>query len=132
MTTIILVTLDKEYQYPIGWEWLHDVPLEDWQWLIDILATVTDNVHTYDYASMINRYNKPTKDRWERDRNHRIIYNYINKVDTQGLAKFMNDDQGYKGGIQQYGYYIAAKALDIKSEDEYRDNYKKICNICNE
>lgn len=26
--------------YPIGWEWLANVPLEDFNWLIDIFATI--------------------------------------------------------------------------------------------
>lgn len=37
-------------EYPIGWEWLDRVPLEDFTWLIEIFATMTDNTYTYDYA----------------------------------------------------------------------------------
>lgn len=37
-------------QYPIGWEWLDRVPLEDFNWLIDIFATMTDNTDTYDFV----------------------------------------------------------------------------------
>lgn len=37
-------------EYPIGWEWLDNVPLEDFNWLIEIFATMTDNTDTYDYA----------------------------------------------------------------------------------
>lgn len=33
--------------YPIGWEWLANVPLEDFNWLIDIFATMTDNTDTW-------------------------------------------------------------------------------------
>lgn len=29
--------------YPIGWEWLDNVPLEDFNWLIEIFATMTVN-----------------------------------------------------------------------------------------
>lgn len=29
-------------QYPIGWEWLDRVPLEDFNWLIEIFSTMTD------------------------------------------------------------------------------------------
>ena len=36
--------------YPIGWEWLANVPLEDFNWLIDIFATMTDNTDTYDFV----------------------------------------------------------------------------------
>lgn len=35
-------------EYPIGWEWLDKVPLEDFTWLIEIFATMTDNTDTYD------------------------------------------------------------------------------------
>lgn len=37
-------------EYPIGWEWLDKVPLEDFTWLIEIFATMTDNTDTYDYS----------------------------------------------------------------------------------
>lgn len=37
-------------QYPIGWEWLDRVPLEDFNWLIGIFATMTDNTDTYDFV----------------------------------------------------------------------------------
>lgn len=36
--------------YPIGWEWLDNVPLEDFNWLIDIFATITDNTDTYGFV----------------------------------------------------------------------------------
>ena len=39
-------------QYPIGWEWLDRVPLEDFTWLIEIFSTMTDNTDTYDFATM--------------------------------------------------------------------------------
>lgn len=41
-------------QYPIGWEWLDRVPLEDFTWLIEIFSTMTDNPDTYDYYE--NKY----------------------------------------------------------------------------
>lgn len=34
--------------YPIGWEWLDKVPLEDFNWLIEILSVMTDNTDTYE------------------------------------------------------------------------------------
>lgn len=37
-------------EYPIGWEWLDKVPLEDFTWLIEIFSTMTDNTYTYDFA----------------------------------------------------------------------------------
>lgn len=44
---LIITTND----YPIGWEWLDKVPLEDFTWLIEIFATMTDNTDTYDFAT---------------------------------------------------------------------------------
>ena len=35
-------------EYPIGWEWLDKVPLEDFTWLIEIFSTITDNTDTHD------------------------------------------------------------------------------------
>ena len=37
-------------EYPIGWEWLDRVPLEDFTWLIEIFSTMTDDTDTYDFA----------------------------------------------------------------------------------
>lgn len=36
--------------YPIGWEWLDNVPLEDFNWLIEIFAIMTDNTDTYNFV----------------------------------------------------------------------------------
>lgn len=36
-------------QYPIGWEWLDKVPLEDFTWLIEF-SIMTDNTDTYDFV----------------------------------------------------------------------------------
>ena len=33
-------------EYPIGWEWLDKVPLEDFTWLIEIFSTMTDDTDT--------------------------------------------------------------------------------------
>lgn len=30
-------------EYPIGWEWLDKVPLEDFTWLIEIFSTMTND-----------------------------------------------------------------------------------------
>lgn len=39
-------------QYPIGWEWLDRVPLEDFTWLIEIFSTMTDNHNRYNITTM--------------------------------------------------------------------------------
>lgn len=88
-------------EYPIGWEWLDRVPLEDFNWLIDIL-------YTYDFIG----------------RTDSEIISEICSVDRIPLANFLNEDQGYESGISMYGHYIACKCLDISSEEEY--NTKKL------
>lgn len=131
MKTIIQIF---DQQYPIGWEWLYYVPVEDWQWLIDVFAIVTDNVTTYQYATFLNENGTISENRqdWVLMNNKSILaYNYVNFVNTKELAKFMNEDQGYEGGIREYGYYIAAKTLGIKSEDEYLNKFDNIREICN-
>lgn len=45
-------------EYPIGWEWLDKVPLEDFTWLIEIFATMTDSPDTYDFATPHQEINK--------------------------------------------------------------------------
>lgn len=103
-------------EYPIGWEWLDNVPLEDFNWLIEIFATMTDNTDTYDFA---NFHKKTT--------NGELI-----EIERKGLANFLNDDQGYESGISMYGHYIACKSLDISSEEEYMNQFTDIKLICNE
>lgn len=39
--------------------------------------------------------------------------------------------KGYAAGFREYGYYIAARALGIKSEKEYMDCLTDIKRICN-
>lgn len=96
-------------EYPIGWGWLKDVPLIDWEWLIDVFATMTDDTDTYSYITYAEEDGAKLTD--------------ITFVRTVGLAKFLYDDQGYLAGIREYGHYIAAKALDIKSERDYLNHY---------
>lgn len=93
--------------YPIGWEWLNRVPLEDFNWLIEIFATMTDNTETYDFVFYEDSETLPGH------------LKKICSVDRIPLANFMNDDQGYESGISIYGHYIACKCLDISSEEEY-------------
>nr|UVX65921.1 MAG: hypothetical protein [Bacteriophage sp.] len=51
-----IVTINN---YPIGWEWLDNVPLEDFNWLIEIFATMINNTDTYNRYNH-NRYNTTT------------------------------------------------------------------------
>ena len=107
-------------EYPIGWEWLDNVPLEDFNWLIEIFATMTDNTDTYDFAN----FHKKTI-------NGEPLFLLI-EIERKGLANFLNDDQGYESGISMYGHYIACKSLDISSEEEYMNQFTDIKLICNE
>lgn len=108
-------------EYAIGWSWLKNVPLEDWTWLIEIFATMTDNTDTYDCATFndddIANQQFPAR---------------VESIDTKALSYFLYEDQGYEGGIREYGYYIAAKALDINSEEAYMNHLTDIRLICNE
>lgn len=105
--------------YPIGWEWLAKVPLEDFTLLIDVFATMTDNTDTYDFASY--RYESIPGG----------VHNPVIMVYRKSLANFLNEDQGYSGGIREFGNYVAMKALHIKSEEEYMDRYNEILELTN-
>lgn len=106
--------------YPIGWEWLDKVPLEDFTLLMDVFATMTDNTDTYDFAS----YKYKTIPGW--------VINTVIEVNRKGLAEFLDEDQGYSGGIREFGNYVAMKALHIKSEEEYMDRYNEILELTNQ
>lgn len=106
-------------QYPIGWEWLDRVPLEDFNWLIEIFSTMTDNTDTYDFVGYTDSETLPGHQK-------------ICSVDKIPLANFLNEDQGYKSGISMYGHYIACKCLDISSEREYMNQYTDIRILTNE
>lgn len=107
-------------QYPIGWEWLDRVPLEDFNWLIEIFSTMTDNTDTYDFATF-------DKEATNGEPPYPVI-----EINRKGLAHFMNDDQGYESGISMYGHYIACKCLDISSEEEYMNQLTDIRILTNE
>lgn len=115
-------------QYPIGWEWLANVPLEDFNWLIDIFATMTDNTDTYDFVFYEDSETLPGH------------LKRICSVDKISLANFLNEDQGYESGISMYshyighyiGYYIACKCLDISPEEEYMNQLTDIRILTNE
>lgn len=62
--------------YPIGWSWLKSVPLEDFNWLLEVFTTMTDNVDTYNFATLdIN------------DTNREPPYPIID-INREGLANF--------------------------------------------
>lgn len=67
-------------QYPIGWEWLDRVPLEDFTWLIEIFSTMTDNTDTYDFVGYTDSETLPGQQK-------------VCSVDKIPLANFLNDDQ---------------------------------------
>lgn len=107
-------------EYPIGWEWLDKVPLEDFTWLIEIFDTMTNNTDAYDFATFDKEIT-----------NGEPPYPVI-EIERKGLANFLNDDQGYESGISMYGHYIACKSLNISSEEEYMNQLTDIKLICNE
>lgn len=65
-------------EYPIGWEWLDRVPLEDFTWLIEIFSTITDNTDTYDFATF-------DKEATNGEPPYPVI-----EIDRKGLAYFMS------------------------------------------
>lgn len=106
--------------YPIGWEWLANVPLEDFNWLIDIFATMTDDTETYDFVFY---------------KDSETLLGHLKRVcsvDKIPLANFLNEDQGYESGISMYGHYIICKCWDISSEEEYMNQLTDIRILTNE
>lgn len=75
--------------YPIGWEWLDKVPLEDFNWLIEIFSTMTDNTDTYDFVGYTDKRNitNPTN-RYNHNRYNittmNIIYHIIRIILSVG------------------------------------------------
>lgn len=92
----------------------------EYTWLIEIFSTITDNIDTYDFATL-------DKEATNGEPPYPVI-----EINRKGLAYFMNDDQGYEPGISMYGHYIACKSLDISSEEEYMNQLTDIKLICNE
>lgn len=86
-------------EYPIGWGWLKDVPLKDWEWLIDVFAIMTDDTNTYSYIIYAEEDGAKLTD--------------VTFVRTVGLAKFLYDDQGYLAGIREYFETIHLECQEI-------------------
>ena len=107
-------------EYPTGWGWLDKVPLEDFTWLIEIFATMTDNTDTYSFVF------------YEDSETSSDYQKRICSVDRISLATLLYEDQGNEKGISMYGHYIACKCLDISSEREYLNQYTDIRILTNE
>ena len=91
-------------QYPIGWEWIDRVPLEDFTWLIEIFSTMTDNTDTYDFATF-------DKEATNGEPPYPVI-----EINRKGLAHFMNDDHlRLTIGIAHVGTTIFIGILVINS-----------------
>lgn len=67
-------------QYPIGWAWLDRVPLEDFNWLIEIFAILTDNTDTYNFVGYTDSETLPGG------------HQKICSVDKIPLANFLNEE----------------------------------------
>lgn len=100
-------------EYPIGWEWLDRVPLEDFNWLIEIFSTMTDNTDTYDFVGYTDSETLPGQQK-------------VCSVDKIPLANFLNDDQGYESwypthiGLYQ-GTYNNTKNYEITNSTHRND-----------
>lgn len=108
-----IVTINN---YPIGWEWLDNVPLEDFNWLIEIFATMTDNTDTYDFVFYEDSETLPghlkricSVDKIYEDQGLRIRYIHVRSLHS-----------------------IACKCLDISSEEEYMNQLTDIRILTNE
>ena len=88
--------------YPIGWEWLNTITQQDMNWLIDILATTTDNTTVYELQS-----NRPA------------------------LARFMDCDQGPISGYILYAEYLVAKVKGWTSEESFLEHLDQIGELIN-
>lgn len=107
-------------EYPIGWEWLDRVPLEDFNWLIEIFSTMTDNTDTYDFVGYTDSETLPGQQK-------------VCSVDKIPLANFLNDDQYYDYNVDEldmvlYGATIILeqekyKPLILQKLQDYQDNF---------
>ena len=102
-------------QYPIGWEWIANIPLSQMKFFYDLMATVTDNT---DISSSLQ---------CERMESYPYLITKILCVDRIKLAQFLNDDQGYEGGVQYHiKWILATNVLHCTDFDEYMANIKEI------
>lgn len=67
-------------QYPIGWEWIANIPLSQMKFFYDLMATVTDNTDIYSSLQC------------ERMESYPYLITKILCVDRIKLAQFLNDD----------------------------------------
>lgn len=94
--------------YPTGWEWLHKVPLKDFNWLIEVFATATDNTDVYFFIE-------------------RSIHDeHVISIQKPYLARFLNDDLGYFQGVNLHCQYLVAKLKGWTSESEFMDHFTEI------
>lgn len=94
---------------PNGWHWLLKVENQDWTWLLESFAVMADNTEVFSFGVY-------TIENGER----------INQINVFGLSEFLNEDQGYEGGFREFGNYMAAKALGVKTYGQYERNLDKI------
>lgn len=114
-----LFVLNNQKFYPIGWDWLEQIPLQDFLWLVEIFE--------------------------DRDLDHleraseKSIYDYLHidyeldlvlAVNRIFLAEYLNL-LGYKKGIKYYAIYLVAKSKGWTSEGEILTHYPEIKEIIN-
>lgn len=102
-------------QYPIGWEWIDNIPLSQMKFFYDLMATVTDNTDIYSSLQCECMESYP------------YLITRILCVDRIKLAQFLNDDQGYEGGVQYHiKWILATNVLHCTDFDEYMAHIKEI------
>lgn len=108
-------------QYPIGWEWIANIPLSQMKFFYDLMATVTDNTDIYSSLQC------------ERMESYPYLITKILCVDRIKLAQFLNDDQYFDYNVDEldmvlYGATIIQeqekyKPLIMQKFQHYKDNF---------
>lgn len=93
--------------YPIGWGWLQKVPLKDWEWLIDIFATMTDNTDTYLYVTYA-----------EEDGAKQEIVKQVNDIYSDGTESYTTIEEvlgsfTFKVGASQGKAYLESQEISF-------------------
>jgi hypothetical protein len=102
-------------QYPIGWEWVANIPINQILFFYELMATVTDNTDIYRSLQC------------EREASYSQEITLIYSADRIELAKFLNNDQGYEEGIKYHiKWILATNVLHCTNMDEYMANINEI------
>lgn len=114
-----LFVLNNQKFYPIGWDWLEQIPLQDFLWLVEIFET-------RDLNHLERASEKTIDDFLHIDYELELVL----AVNRLFLAEYLNL-LGYKKGIKYYAIYLVAKSKGWISEGEILTHYQEIREIIN-